>query len=110
MSNWILQCSEKYFTPFAEHMKQELLSLLVTQSDEAPTPVIGNSDHPNIKCYMWVHRSGAFYKERLVVIYEYQKGRDPKKPLEFYQNYKGVLVMDSLAQYHLLYKDYQGRR
>ena len=37
-----------------------------------------------------------FYKERPVVIYEYQKGRDHEKPLEFYRNYKGVLVTDSL--------------
>ena len=85
-------------------MKQELLSLPVTQSDETPTQVIGDSDRPNSKCYMWVHRSGEFYKERPVVIYEYQKGRDHEKPLEFYRNYKGVLVTDSLEQYHLLDK------
>ena len=37
---------------------------------------------------MWGHRSGEFYKERPVVVYEYQKGRDYEKPLEFYRNYK----------------------
>lgn len=81
MSNWIIRCAEKYFAPFVERMKQELLSLPVTQSDETPTQVIGDSDRPNSKCYMWVHRSGEFYKERPVVIYEYQKGRDHEKPL-----------------------------
>ena len=60
-------------------MKQELLSLPVTQSDETPTQVIGDSGRPNSKCYMWVHRSGEFYKERPVVIYEYQKGRGSRK-------------------------------
>ena len=89
-------------------MKQELLSLPVTQSDETPTQVIGDSDRPNRKCYMWVHRSGEFYKERPVVIYEYQKGRDHEKPLEFYRSYKGVLVTDSLEQYHLLDKKLPG--
>ena len=89
-------------------MKEELLSLPVTQSDETPTQVIGDSDRPNSKCYMWVHRSGEFYKERPVVIYEYQKGRDHEKPLEFYRNYKGVLVTDSLEQYHLLDKKLPG--
>ena len=39
-----------------------------------------------------------------MVIYEYQKGRAHEKPLEFYRNYKGVLVTDSLEQYHLLDK------
>ena len=108
MSNWIIRCSEKYFTPFVDRMKQELLSLPVTQSDETPTQVIGDSDRPNSKCYMWVHRSGEFYKERPVVIYEYQKGRDHGKPLEFYRNYKGVLITDSLEQYHLLDKKLPG--
>ena len=76
MSNWIIKCSQKYFVPFVERMKQELLSLPVTQADETPTQVIADSDRPNSKCYMWVHRSGEFYKERPIVIYEYQKGRD----------------------------------
>jgi hypothetical protein len=104
MSNWIMKCSEKYFAPFVERMKQELLTLPVTQSDETPTQVIKDSTHPNSQCYMWVHRSGEFYKDRPIVIYEYQKGRDHQIPLEFYKDYKGVLVTDSLQQYHLVDK------
>lgn len=53
---------------------------------------------------MWVHRSGELYKERPIVIYEYQKGRDHHIPLEFYKDYKGVLVTDGLSQYHLVDK------
>ena len=53
---------------------------------------------------MWVHRSGEFYQERPVVIYEYQKDRDHQKPLEFYRDYKGILVTDGLQQYHLVDK------
>ena len=85
-------------------MKQELLTLHVTQSDETPTQVIKDSDHPNSKCYMWVHRSGELYKERPIVIYEYQKGRDHKIPFAFYKDYKGILVTDGLQQYHLVDK------
>ena len=44
---------------------------------------------------MWVHRSGEFYQERPVVIYEYQKDRDHQKPLEFYRDYKGILETDN---------------
>lgn len=104
MSNWIIRCANKYFVPFVERMKQELLSLPVTQADETPTQVIGDSDHPNSKCYMWVHRSGELYKDRQIVIYEYQKGRDHRIPLAFYRDYKGILVTDSLEQYHLVDK------
>lgn len=53
---------------------------------------------------MWVHRSGEFYEDRPIVIYEYQKGRDHKRPLEFYKDYSGILVTDSLQQYHLIEK------
>ena len=104
MSNWIIKCADKYFVPFVERMKQELLTLPVTQSDETPTQVLSDSDRPNSKCYMWVHRSGEFYTKRPIVIYEYQKGRDHHKPMEFYKDYKGFLVTDGLEQYHLLDK------
>lgn len=104
MSNWIIKCADRYFAPFVERMKEELLKLHVTQADETPTQVIKDSSHPNSKCYMWVHRSGEFYHDRPIVIYEYQKGRDHQKPLEFYRDYKGILVTDGLQQYHLVDK------
>jgi hypothetical protein len=104
MSNWIIKCAKKYFAPFVERMKQELLTLRVTQADETPTQVIKENDHPNSKCYMWVHRSGELYTERPIVIYEYQKGRNHQIPLEFYKDYKGILVTDALQQYHLVDK------
>lgn len=104
MSNWIVNCAEKYFAPFVERMKQELLTLPVTQADETPVQVIKDGGRPNSKSYMWVHRSGEFYKGRQIAIYEYHNGRDHRKPLEFYKDYKGVLVTDSLAQYHLIEK------
>ena len=60
MSNWIIKCADRYFAPFVERMKEELLSLHVTQADETPTQVIQDRSHPNSKCYMWVHRSSEF--------------------------------------------------
>lgn len=100
MSNWIVLCAGKYFAAFVERMKQELLMLPVTQSDETPTQVLKDGDHPGSKNYMWVHRSGELCMERQIVIYEYHKGRAHQIPLEFYRNYTGVLVSDGLAQYH----------
>ena len=108
MSNWIIKCADRYFAPFVERMKEELLSQHVTQADETPTQVIQDSSRPNSKCYMWVHRSGEFYSERPIVIYEYQKGRDHQKPLSFYKDYKGILVTDGLQQYHLVDKKLPG--
>lgn len=104
MANWIIRSAHKYFAPFWERMKQELLKLHVTQADETPTQVLDDGRSPGSQSYMWVHRSGEFYKTCPIVIYEYQKGRGHRLPLEFYREYKGILVTDGLAQYHLVDK------
>lgn len=108
MSNWIIGSSQRYFAPLVECMKQELLKLPVTQSDETPTQVIRDDRSPGSKSYMWIHRSGDFYKERPIVIYEYQKGRNHELPLAFYQDYEGILVTDGLSRYHLIEKKLPG--
>ena len=108
MANWIINSSNRYFSVLVERMKQELLKLPVTQSDETPTQVIHDDRGPGSKSYMWVHRSGEFYKECPIVIYEYQKGRNHELPLAFYQDYQGVLVTDGLKQYHLLQDKIRG--
>ena len=74
MANWIINSSNRYFSVLVERMKQELLKLPVTQSDETPTQVIHDDRSPGSKSYMWVHRSGEFFNECPIVIYEYQKG------------------------------------
>ena len=58
MSNWMINSSRRYFTPLVECMKQELLKLPVTQSDETPTQIINDDRAPGSKSYMWMHRSG----------------------------------------------------
>ena len=108
MANWIAGSSDRYFAALVERMKQELLTLPVTQSDETPTQVINDDRHPGSKSYMWVHRSGEFFKDRPIVIYEYQKGRDHELPLAFYRNYKGILVTDGLKQFHLVEDKLEG--
>ena len=104
MSNRIVKCADKYFAPFVERMRKGLLKLPITQSDETPTQMIQESECPSNRCYMWVHRSGELYPDRSIVIYEYQKDRAHHIPLEFYKNYKGILLMDGLSQYHLVEK------
>ena len=108
MANWIINSSDRYFAPLVKRMQQELLKFPVTQSDETPTQVIHDGRAAGSKSYMWVHRSGEFFKEKPIVIYEYQKGRNHELPLAFYQGYRGVLVTDGLEQYHLIEKKLPG--
>lgn len=111
MANWTILCSEKYLVPIYNLLHQKLLELHVTQCDETPVQVVNDNDpgdptdikspagHKN---WMWVHRSGEFYKDRQIVLFEYQRGRGHEHPEAFYKGYTGVLVTDGLQQYHML--------
>lgn len=59
---------------------------------------------------MWVHRSGEFFHGNPNLLYEYQTGRAHEFPLDFYRDYKGVLVTNSLSQYYLVEKKLDGLR
>ena len=113
MANWILRFAQ-YFNPLCERMKEELLSLPVTQADETPLlvlhgdPKAGEEPRLDGKSYMWVHRSGEYYRDRPIILYEYQRGRSHEYPKEYYKNYNGVLLTDGLQQYHLVEKELQG--
>ena len=109
MSNWIICFSEHYFRHLYGKMKEELLKLHVNQCDETPVQVIRDkSPSGSDKGYMWVHRSGEFYKDKQIVLYEYNKSRAHDVPLEFYKDFHGVLMTDSLSQYHLVAKKLEG--
>lgn len=102
MANWTILCAERYFRPVYDRLKEELFKYHVTQADETPVKVINDGRGAGSISYMWVHRSGEYYKDKPVVLYEYQKTRHHRHPEEFYKGFTGILVTDGLAQYHLL--------
>ncbi len=108
MANWTVKISKKYLVPFCDRMKYHMLLYHVNQCDETPCQVINDGGSPGSKSHMWVHRSGELYRDKQIVLYEYQKGRDHHIPLEYYRGFLGVLVTDSLAQYHLVEKKSDG--
>lgn len=108
MANWTILCAERYFKPVYDRMKTELLKLPVTQADETPVKVVNDGRKAGAESYMWVYRSGEFYQDRPIVLYEYQKTRHHEHPENFYKGYQGVLVTDGLQQYHLIEKNIEG--
>ena len=111
MANWIIKCSEKYLVPVYNMLHEILLTYHVNQCDETPVQVVNDNDPDKAgdvkgtaghKNYMWVHRSGEFYSDRPIILYEYQRGRGHEHPEEFYRNFEGILVTDGLQQYHLI--------
>ena len=108
MANWVIRYAE-VFTPLWERMKYHLLMLPVVQCDETPTLVVNDGNPtPGSKSYMWVHRSGELIEGMAIILYEYQKTRHHKHPLEFYKDYHGVLETDGLQQYHLVEQKVEG--
>ena len=108
MCNWTMDISERYLRPFYELLKEQLFQFPVNQSDETPVLVLQDGRPFPAKSWMWVHRNGEFYRDRQVVLFEYQKTRHHEFPEEFYREYRGILVTDGLQQYHMLEKTNPG--
>ncbi|MBQ2678330.1 MAG: IS66 family transposase [Firmicutes bacterium] len=117
MANWTIQCSKKYLTPIYDLLHEKLLELDVNQCDETPVQVVNDNDPNDLedikspaghKNWMWVHRSGEYYTDRQIVLFEYQRGRGHEHPEAFYKGYNGVLVTDGLQQYHMLEANIEG--
>ncbi|MCD8111675.1 MAG: IS66 family transposase [Escherichia coli] len=108
MAGWIIKCSERYFQPLYDRLKEKLFEFPVNQSDETPVEVIKDGRPAGSQSYMWVHRSGELYREHPVVLYEYQKTRNSIHPKEFYKDYKGILMTDGLEQYHKIARELDG--
>ena len=108
MCNWTMRLAEKYFIPICNFMRKQLLSLPVNQADETRVLVIQDGRPTPVDSWMWVHRSGEFYKDKQIILFEYQKTRHHQYPEDFYKEYKGVLVTDALQQYHMLEKSTPG--
>lgn len=108
MANWTILCADRYLKPLYDRLHTELIKYHVSQSDETPVKVHRDGRPAGSQSYMWVHRSGEFYKERPIVLYEYQKTRHHDHPKEFYKDFQGILVTDGLQQYHLIEQEISG--
>ena len=108
MANWTINCTDRYLAPLYERLHEELLKYHVNQADETPVNVVNDERPAGSRSYMWVHRSGEFYREKPIVLYEYQKTRNHEHPKEFYRDFHGILMTDGLQQYHLIEKELEG--
>ena len=114
MANWTIECAERYLFPMYTLLHEILLTYHVNQCDETPVQVVNDNDPDDSedhkgaaghKNYMWVHRSGEFYKDHQIVLFEYQRGRGHEHPEAFYKDFSGILVTDGLQQYHIVEKN-----
>ena len=105
MANWCIRLAEEYLSVLYEHLHEELYSYHVIQADETPVLVNHDGRKAGSKSWMWVYRSGHLYRDRQIVLYEYQQTRNASHPREFLKGYDGVCVTDGYQVYHTLEKE-----
>ena len=105
MANWCIRLAEEYLSILYDHLHEELYFYHVIQADETPVLVNHDGRKAGSKSWMWVYRSGHLYKDRQIVLYEYQQTRNASHPREFLKGYDGICVTDGYQVYHTLEKE-----
>lgn len=104
MANWVIRCSEDYFSKLVDRLKEEMLKQKVLHCDETYVKVLKEDGvSSNSKQYMWVYRTGK-YSEKSVVIYNYNKSRSGDVPKEYIGDYDGYFQTDGYGGYNKLTK------
>lgn len=102
MANWVIRCAERYLYPVCDRMHAELCKLPVVQADETVCKVSKDGRPANAESRMFVYRSGEFERERVIILYDYQKTRKTEHIADFLDDFSGVLVSDAYSGYHSL--------
>ena len=105
MANWCIRLAEEYLSILYDHLHEELYFYHVIQADETPVLVNHDGRKAGSKSWMWVYRSGHLYRDRQIVLYEYQQTRNASHPREFLKGYDGICVTDGYQVYHTLEKE-----
>ena len=105
MANWCIRLAEEYLSILYDYLHKELYFYHVIQADETPVLVNHDGRKAGSKSWMWVYRSGHLYRDRQIVLYEYQQTRNASHPREFLKGYDGVCVTDGYQVYHTLEKE-----
>lgn len=110
MENWMIRLGEEYLGVMYDYLHELLYDYHVIQADETPVLVNKDGRKAGSKSWMWVYRSGYLYKERQIVLYEYQRTRNQSHPRTFLKNYSGICVTDGYQVYHSLEKELEDLR
>lgn len=105
MANWMIRLGEEYLGIMYDYLHQQMYDYHVIQADETPVLVHRDGRPAGSKSYMWVYRTGFMYKDRQIVLYEYQKTRNASHPRTFLKDYAGICVTDGYQVYHTVEKE-----
>ena len=108
MASWTIKCAERYLSRFYNYLHVLIKGYHVLQADETTVEVVKDVRKAGSKSYMWVYRTGEYYTDRPIVLYEYQKTRNHEHPLNFLNGFNGYLVCDGFPGYKTLSRKVDG--
>lgn len=105
MSNWMIQCADRYLGILYDYLHKELYRYHVLLADETPVMISKDGCTANSKSYMWIYRTGKIYKDTPIVLYEYQRTQKADHLREFLKGFTGIVVCGGYSAYRKL--DYE---
>lgn len=99
MASWTIKCADRYLSRLYDYLHTLLKDYHVLQADETRVEVAKDERKAGSQSFMWVYRTGKYFKDKPIVLYEYQKTRNHEHPKEFLAGFKGYLVCDGYSGY-----------
>jgi Transposase and inactivated derivatives len=100
MSNWLLRCTEDWFSPVYEELHKRLLRHDLLHADETELQVLHEDGKtPQSKSYMWLYRTSGDAGHP-IILYEYCPSRGQEHPKRFLNGFHGYLQTDGYSGYN----------
>lgn len=75
MANWLIRCTEEYFAPLVERIREDMVQRDILHADETQVQVLKEPERkPQNKSYMWVYTT-AKQDKRPAVVFDYRPSR-----------------------------------
>lgn len=101
MSNWVINCSERYLEPIYNVLHEQLCQRTVLHADETTLQVLKDGKSAQSNNYMWLFRTSGD-TDHHIVLYNYDASRNASVPKKFLHDFSGYLHVDGYAAYHKL--------
>jgi len=104
MANWLIRCTEEYFAPLVERIREDMTQRDILHADETTVQVLKEPGRkPESKSYMWVYTT-AQQDKKPAVVYDYRPSRSGDCAKAFLGDFSGYLQTDGYSAYHKLEK------
>ena len=101
----MIECTNRYLAIMYDYLHELIYGYHILQADETPAYVSKDDRPAGSRSYMWVYRTGKMYKEKQIILYDYQRTRKADHPRDFLKDFKGVVITDGYQVYHTLEKE-----